>query len=572
MIDKELENIYYNRPFSIRNADEYDLENILDLFIDPTDGLIGPFDFSNVIIKGKMGSGKTMYLRANYAYYLHTLVPCLIENCPIVLPVYIKLSDFQSIRNPEEVYNAILVKIVEEIISVCEHLKSAEELARLHNGALTLTGTWSTDKVINKIEQELRLMTADEYVEKIGKSFEKQGGLSYKFLNAFSSFKKSDDLEIKSKKQVTFSYVTKTCETLLKPFDGKLLILFDEIGSTSKNFFRDDENGDSYFETLMNQLRTLPFIRTKLAVYPNTSSDILKETRYGDVVSLECDVINHPELFDSLAIKIISLIERYVEKAASTKCKAEEVFEVSSQNQTIIEQLVNATSGNMRRLMHLLDSSMNEAFKIHHGRQKVTLQNVFEALKKQGSDMESLFQSEDVDFLINLSKLCKDRKTYKFTYPNKGAFLQKFVNNSEEYNIIEIGQYGTGRKGNVYYFDYAYCVYRDLPTHYIKNSSRIDTERSRSKGEPIRRTAQLTDELILQSALPGKIDGSISYLGEDKKSGFIEGADKKTYFFTRSFIIKDDAKKTLFVGNNVRFLPSIIMGETEAATEIEILS
>ena len=100
----KLEEIYLSRPFKTRNADEFDLENILDLFIDPTEGLIGPFDFSNSIIKGKMGSGKTMYLRANYAYYLYTLVPCLLDDSPIVLPVYIKLSDFQNVRDPEQIY------------------------------------------------------------------------------------------------------------------------------------------------------------------------------------------------------------------------------------------------------------------------------------------------------------------------------------------------------------------------------------------------------------------------------------------------------------------------------------
>lgn len=31
--DKDLEKIYLSRPFKTRNADEYDLENILDLFI-----------------------------------------------------------------------------------------------------------------------------------------------------------------------------------------------------------------------------------------------------------------------------------------------------------------------------------------------------------------------------------------------------------------------------------------------------------------------------------------------------------------------------------------------------------
>ena len=55
MTKEDLKKVYVSKPFEIRNADEYELENILDLFIDPTDGLTGPFDFSNSIIKGKMG-------------------------------------------------------------------------------------------------------------------------------------------------------------------------------------------------------------------------------------------------------------------------------------------------------------------------------------------------------------------------------------------------------------------------------------------------------------------------------------------------------------------------------------
>jgi len=63
---QELLKTYECRPFKVRNADEFDLNNVLDLFIDPTDGLSSPFDYENSIIKGRMGSGKTMYLRANY--------------------------------------------------------------------------------------------------------------------------------------------------------------------------------------------------------------------------------------------------------------------------------------------------------------------------------------------------------------------------------------------------------------------------------------------------------------------------------------------------------------------------
>ena len=120
MKTEELEKVYNSRPFKIRNADEFDIENILDLFIDPTDGLNSPFDFTNSIIKGKMGSGKTMYLRANHAYYLYTLVPCLNENEEIILPVYIKLSSFSNIQKPE--YWLILLKKSPAFASTSNHL------------------------------------------------------------------------------------------------------------------------------------------------------------------------------------------------------------------------------------------------------------------------------------------------------------------------------------------------------------------------------------------------------------------------------------------------------------------
>ena len=34
-------------PFKTRNADEFVDENILSLFVDPTDGVAGPFDYRN---------------------------------------------------------------------------------------------------------------------------------------------------------------------------------------------------------------------------------------------------------------------------------------------------------------------------------------------------------------------------------------------------------------------------------------------------------------------------------------------------------------------------------------------
>lgn len=153
----------------------------MDLFVDPTSGLIGPFDFTNTIIKGKMGSGKTMYLRANYAYHLYTLVPCLNEGSQIILPVYIKLSDFQNLRKPEAIYEEILKKLIKEIIGVVNHLQSAEELSRLHTGAMTLNESWSRNEDLNDIVEDLKRLNADSYAQCVKSSLDEGGTVANNF-------------------------------------------------------------------------------------------------------------------------------------------------------------------------------------------------------------------------------------------------------------------------------------------------------------------------------------------------------------------------------------------------------
>lgn len=572
MTIQELQTIYLSRPFKIRNADEYDLENILDLFIDPTEGLNGPFEFANSIIKGKMGSGKTMFLRANYAYYLYTLVPCLLEGNPIILPVYIKLSDFQNTHDAQKIYESIIIKIIEEIVSVCGHLRSANELARLHSGASTLPGVWTSDTTMSQVLNHLKTLTANEYVERITNSFEAKGSVTANFLSAYSNYATNTVRELKMQETPSFQDVVNACSTLLSPFNGKLLLLFDEIGSLSKTFFKSTEDGDSYFETLMNQLRTLPFVRTKLAVYPHSSSDILKETRYGDIIELECDIANNDYQYHSFMEKTVSLIERYIEKSAGNKYKAEDMFELSISDQLLIEQLINASEGNMRRLVHLLDSAMNIGYARSHGNGRVIVEDVLEALKKQGAEMESLYPDVDKDFLDRLARLCRTRSTYRFTFPNKSTYIGKYTNLSAEYNIINIRQAGTGRQGTLYSFDYSYCVYKDIPTHYIKNSERIDKSRSRSSGEPIKRIAQLTDELLFQSGIRGRIEGTVSYLDATASSGFAIDSDGNSYFILASDIIKSDLKKSLRSGGKIIFTPTRLNKETLMGTDIEILS
>lgn len=438
MTTAELENVYHSRPFKIRNADEFDIENILDLFIDPTDGLNSPFDFTNSIVKGKMGSGKTMYLRANHAYYLYTLVPCLNADEEIVLPVYIKLSSFSNIQKPEDIYSAIIINIVEEIAGVCKHLQSSLELVKLHKGATSILGLWPTNKSISQVLGRLQKLTAEEYVTTVTDGIKGSAGASAQFVDVCVDYTKNVVQEVKRRDRPSFQCVVDACNKLVLPFNGKVLFLFDEVGSINKSFFKSTDDADSLFETLMNQLRTLPYVRTKIAVYPNSASDILQETRYGDCIELECDVVSNETQYTNFLGKTASLMERYIEKGTGIKCHAEDVFEMTVQDQLLLEQLVNASEGNMRRLVHLLDISMNAAFIRSGGKERVKTNDVIEALKRQGGEMESKYQDGDVDFLNRLVRVCRSRSTYRFSFPYKSNVLNRYTNRSAEYNIINI--------------------------------------------------------------------------------------------------------------------------------------
>ena len=571
MNSNQLEDIYFSRPFATRNADEYDLENILDLFVDPTDGLVGPFDYSNSIIKGKMGSGKTMYLRANYAYYLYTLVPSLLDRSDIILPVYIKLSDFQNIHNPEQIYYAIIIKIIEEIVSVMEHLKSADELARLHNGAHSIGSLWTTDSILAEILTKLKSYTCEEYVKTVSNSLSVSGNVASQYVKLCKDYSNNEVVQMKEKGNPSFDDIVDACKKIILPFNGKVLLLFDEVGSIDKKFFKGTKTSDSYFETLMNQLRTLSYIRTKLAVYPNSQSDILRETRYGDVVSLEEDITLNVKKYTSFLSKTVSIIEKYIEKSIGRKCNAEFLFDISVDNQLLLEHLINASDGNMRRLVHLLDSTLNVAFKRNRGNDKVTLEDVINTLKLQGESLESQYNEKNRNFLNNMVTVCKNRNSYKFTFPNKSNVIEKFVSLSNEYNVINVVDNGSRRQGTVYAFDYAYCVYKDIPTHCIKNSNKIDKVRSIKTGEPIRRISRLDDDLIFQSNLPGKITGEVIFIGT-KTMGFIKGSDNEQYFFDKNDVIKSDKSKKIYVGCEVRFIPSKFSSGSLYATGIELIN
>jgi hypothetical protein len=563
-----MEHIFKKRPFKTRNADEYNLSDILSLFVNPINGLSSPVEFENSIIKGRMGSGKTMYLRANYAYYLFNIVPNIIENQELILPVFIKLSDFQHLKDAQQIYKSLIIKIVEELSSIYLKLQDAKEMANIHLGMKRLKADIFFSEKIQKTANHLLKLGSEEYLQRLSLEIGADAKIANKFIQASAHFKKNEAVEIKQKSNPGIHDVVATYETLLRDTGGKILLLIDEAGSLDKTFFR-EESGDSFFEIFMNQLRTSDFIRTKVAIYPNSYSDILTETRYGDVVSLEESIDNY-ENFNLYKDKVFAIIGNYLNIDNDLdEVLVNDVFECELvQNGDCIEEIINGSGGNYRRLIQLLDSSMNESFKVNQGKKKVNHTDAISALKRHCEGLLVLFSEIEKEYLLNLGKACKSRSTFRFKYPNSAQILYKYMTKSQEFNLVKVVDAGAGRKGTTYAFDYAYCVLNDIPTHYIRNTEKIDKSRSLSSGEWISRITNINEEIIAQSEIPNKIEGEISYLAIDK--GFIKGEDGVEYFFQKQYIIESDYGKKIWSGKKLRFNPSIL-GDGKIATEIEVL-
>lgn len=564
-----IEDVVMKRPFKIRNADEFADQSVLELFIDPTSGVSGPFDFGNEIIKGKMGTGKTMYLRANYIYYLSILVPSMIEGAELVLPIYIKLSDYQNVDNPEQIYFKIIIRMIHEILNTSERIKSATELAMLHTGIRDNTfGVWVDSLKNQEIISRIDKMTSEEYIEQVTTEIKCQGSIGNKFINACGEYGKNQFLELKKKTSPSIEDVVAAYNAILRPINAKLLILFDEVGSINKCFF--EERGTaSLFETLMNQLRTLDFLRTKIAIYPHTFADILTETRYGDVVVLEDDIYTS-SCYDTFLPKAISVAEKYLSSAIGSSVDVEDVFDITKKDMRLFEQIIYASGGNMRRLVQLLDSTLNECYLRCKATEKANIEDAHNAIIRQAEKMLGLYHGSDSEFLSNLTLACKNRTAYRFRFPYKSPVLLKYTSKSEEFNIIQIREIGSGRRGTIYWFDYSYCVYADIPTHYQYNSEKIARSRSIHEGAWITRITQITDELLLQTSLPGKIEGSITYLNSERTVGFINNGMRDDIFFTRDTIVQSDRHVQLVRGQKVRFI-QIVSGKSYSAHEIELI-
>ncbi len=519
-----------------------------------------------------MGSGKTMFLKANLAYHLYSIVPAILEGLPITLPVFLPLSDFQHLATPAEIYRGVILRIIEELSKTYLTLEDCNRMSQIHQGMQSLPVDYFRGSKLSSVLENLTRLSSDEYLRKITTSLGLAGAAKPHFLELSAKFAKDSVTEMKQKTQPGIADVRHAFQTLLGETGGQILLLIDEAGSVARSFFV-GEGQTSLFETLMNQLRTAEFVRTKIAIYPHTYSDILVETRYGDLVDLGEDILDDSG-YRRFRRKVLSLIGRYASAAVEMVVRPAELFDVAGDTGTTtdaVEQVINASGGNMRRLMGLLDLSMGSAFEQHQGTGKVTVNNVLDALKRHSGATEALYTDQERDFLRAIANTCKSRRTFRFQFPNRTPALYKYTAKSDEHNILNVIEAGIGRRSTTYGFDYAYCVNHDVPTHYIKGSERIDETRSRRSGEWITRVTRVSEELLQHATMFAKIEGVISFISRKGSGAFISGDDGDEYYLDSAEIIGSDRAQQIVLGRRVKFYPVKGTSSNPEAALVELL-
>jgi hypothetical protein len=236
-MDRRLLNLYERRPFRSRNAENFDLAEILDVFVDPGPHVSNPFGYDNSIVKGRMGSGKTMFLRANLAYYLYSMVPCLLERHPITIPVFMRLSDFQHLEHPNEIYRGIIIATIEGLAKAYQDIQSSDRMVQIHRGIQTLPSTFVANPKLPAMMQTLTRLGAEEYVETIKSKLGLDGAAKPHFFELAAKFEKEHVTEVKSKASPGIGDIKRAYDFLLSERSGRILLLIDEAGSLSKKFF-----------------------------------------------------------------------------------------------------------------------------------------------------------------------------------------------------------------------------------------------------------------------------------------------------------------------------------------------
>lgn len=116
----------------------------------------------------------------------------------IILPVLIRLSDFQHINEPALIYRSIIIKVIEELLSIYEYLQNIVNLGQIHLGMKSLAADPRDAQKMKHALRQLINLGSDEFVERITSEMGMKGGVKPQFFELSADYRQTIT-EIKQK-------------------------------------------------------------------------------------------------------------------------------------------------------------------------------------------------------------------------------------------------------------------------------------------------------------------------------------------------------------------------------------
>jgi Calcineurin-like phosphoesterase len=495
-----------SNPFTYSNAEKISINLISHLFVSsPSRHITSGSLTGDAIIRGKRGSGKTMLLK-----YLEISARLKFRNdistrrTSSVLPVLVDLSRIHKSDLTDDidtVYSAADKLIYDSVMNELEKLNS--EL-----------GVSSYKSSFNKLRQRLQHLASQEgtLVAKLGQAINENMGSIF----------------------------------------NHILLLIDEVAPVfPKSFFTDAENG---FLRWMNSIRNSGPFFTRVAIYPSDISDKLNEERYGTVVNLDYDVMSEND-YEEFYQYCVNLVNRYLSSVSNGEKSlptVQSIIYVEKNNpDDAFEQLIYASDGSTRRFLTLMDRAIVQLYnRRKSGDLDIILskQDVLEIISSYAQASFSGYDPYIQELSKSIAKFCKRQTAFRFKFPNYPRAVDKLNYSREELNIIKRVEVGKGKRATTFEFNYPYCILLNLQTHYIKDSRKICSSRSRVEGEWIRTSTKIKKDNLEYFSENSRKYGYIFQI-EDELAVILneDGIEYIAEIEGHEFSVKD---QVTFIGND----------------------
>lgn len=548
-------NLPYN-PFPFLGADEYREDQILSLFEIDRRTTIKAFSLQHSIVEGSYGTGKTMLLKAIYAFhYSRMLVDIAEQGKAKVIPIYIKFSDLPYM--PENHYKEMILLIYKKILDTRNEVPSFLR----EKGWFDRFKFWLqrlTSSGLAEMDKRYAELSSDAVTRTLETNFGVEGGTGFKWLDSLRvAYENRYQKEILLKPNPSIRDIEQLFLENFSQICEKILLLIDEVDTLPAVVF-EKQRGEKYsiYETFINQLRTSSFMIYKLAVYPQTeSSNQVEGSRIGHRIKLGFNVKDKDDYMVARDF-FYRISKSYLSFCAGKEVTPDTYFYIiynkdrKVQIGTVkavddreygdaLEQLVFGSNGIVRRFIRLAGDAMLEKTAKHKDSNRVGKFDIYDVMRSFGKELIERLP-EDYRLVVDrIATYCLETRAFRFKAPYNEKEILKYYDSTKQdnvlYSVLDPHRWGTNY---IFEFDYCFCIYRNIPTHCYLNSEDINRSRSLVNGKWL-----IMPKKISESVIKGKSRGTIKKFFPEKGYGYVTYLTGKDLFFHKSAVVYLNNKK-----------------------------